>query len=202
MIESLKKSICEKYGIEYRSGLDFCLEHMRKYPEEPYISPKANIDWNCTKVGDGCTIMAGANVGWPGFGFQWDGKRNLHIPHSGRCVLGKNVWVFPGVNIARGTVKATYIGDGTAIDGNVHIGHNARIGKNCLLTAGVVIGGSCVIGDRCYFGVNSTVQDHITIAEGVYIGAGSNVTKDCDKPYWVYYGNPARPVRPVREEDY
>ncbi|MBN1681380.1 MAG: acyltransferase [Anaerolineae bacterium] len=43
-------------------------------------------------------------------------------------------------------------------------------------------------------GANSVIMPGVTIGEGVVIGANSFVTRDC-KPWTVYVGSPARPVR-------
>ena len=43
-------------------------------------------------------------------------------------------------------------------------------------------------------GANSVILPGITIGEGAVVGANSLIVKDC-KPWTVYLGNPARPVR-------
>ena len=43
-------------------------------------------------------------------------------------------------------------------------------------------------------GANSVILPGVTIGEGAVIGANSLVTKDC-KPWTVYFGTPARPLR-------
>lgn len=43
-------------------------------------------------------------------------------------------------------------------------------------------------------GANSVILPGVTIGEGAVIGANSFVTKDC-KPWTVYFGSPAKPLR-------
>jgi galactoside O-acetyltransferase len=43
-------------------------------------------------------------------------------------------------------------------------------------------------------GTNSVILPGVTIHEGVAVGAGSVVTKDCE-PWTVYAGSPARPIK-------
>lgn len=55
------------------------------------------------------------------------------------------------------------------------------------------------IGKFAVLGANSVVLPGVTVGEGVVVGAGSLVVRDC-KPWTVYLGNPARPVRPRPRE--
>ena len=55
-----------------------------------------------------------------------------------------------------------------------------------------VLGGKLIVGNDVYIGARSIIMP-VTIGEGVVIGAGSMVTKDCD-PWGIYVGNPARKV--------
>lgn len=43
-------------------------------------------------------------------------------------------------------------------------------------------------------GTNSVILPGVTIGEGVAVGAGSVVTKDCD-PWTIYAGSPAKPIK-------
>jgi galactoside O-acetyltransferase len=48
-------------------------------------------------------------------------------------------------------------------------------------------------------GANSIVLPSTVIGEGAAIGANSLITKDCE-PWTLYYGSPARPIRPRPKE--
>ena len=59
------------------------------------------------------------------------------------------------------------------------------------------VGGEIVLEEFSAIGTNAIVFPGVTIAEGCVVGAGSVVTKDT-RPWTIYVGNPARPVR-IRE---
>jgi len=50
------------------------------------------------------------------------------------------------------------------------------------------------LGKFAVVGANSVVLPGVTIGEGVVVGASSLIVRDC-RPWTVYLGNPARPVR-------
>ena len=50
------------------------------------------------------------------------------------------------------------------------------------------------VGKFAVVGANSVILPGVTIGEGAVVGANSLILKDC-KPWTVYLGNPARPVR-------
>ena len=51
------------------------------------------------------------------------------------------------------------------------------------------------VGSGAWLGNGALIM--ADIGEGCVVGAGSVVTKNCD-PFWVYAGNPARPVKDRR----
>jgi dTDP-4-amino-4,6-dideoxy-D-glucose acyltransferase len=61
------------------------------------------------------------------------------------------------------------------------------------------VGGEIVLSQFSSIGTNAIVFPGVFISEGSVVGAGSVVTKDT-RPWTVYVGNPARPVR-AREKD-
>ena len=56
------------------------------------------------------------------------------------------------------------------------------------------------IGDGVWLCSNSMVMPGVKIANYVIVGAGSVVTKDCDKEGWLYGGVPAKPIKPLCKE--
>ena len=185
-----------------KERLKFCLEMMRKYPEQTaYIHPSVVIpEW--VSIGENVVVHEGVTLGSQGFGFERDSNGVwLHIPHIGRLVIEDNVEIFEGTNICRGTIEDTVIGKGTKIYALCHIGHNAIIGKNCLLTAHCIIGGSSVLGDNVYVGLNTTIKNKIKVVDGVFIGQSSNVVKDIIIENSVWAGNPAKFLRWRKETE-
>ena len=139
-----------------------------------------------------CFIGSNVTIGGQGFGFahEEDGTP-VHIPHSGRVLIGNDVYILDGANIARGTVDDTVIEDNVGIDAHVHVAHNCHIGKNTLIAAGAVICGSVHIGRNCFIGVNACIREGLNIGDDVTVGMGSVVTKNIpDGETWV--GNPAK----------
>lgn len=74
------------------------------------------------------------------------------------------------------------------------VSHFSNIGKNTLIHPGSMIAGSTNIGENCLLGLRSTVLDHLTICNGVTVGAGSMITKSITQS-GKYVGNPARKVQ-------
>jgi len=112
------------------------------------------------------------------------------IPSLGAVRIGDDVELGAGTTIDRGTIADTTIGDGTKIDNQVQIGHNARIGRTCLICGQVGIAGSVEIGDRVVLGGKSGIADHLTIGADAVIAAGSLVATAVP-PRTVMMGVPA-----------
>jgi len=107
-------------------------------------------------------------------------------PHS---EIGDNVFIFEENVVQNGTE----IGDDTILWSGNHIGHQTKIGSHVFLSSHVVVSGFCNIESFCYFGVNSTLVDHLSIARGTLVGAGSLILRDTEENS-VYVGNPARKI--------
>ena len=94
--------------------------------------------------------------------------------HSlGGVTIGDDVEIGANACIDRGTVRDTFIGEGTKIDNLVQVGHNVVVGRNCLLCGQVGIAGSTRLGDNVVLGGQSGVVDNITVGSGVIAGAGT-----------------------------
>ena len=106
---------------------------------------------------------------------------------SKHASIGENVFIFEenvvqfGASIANNTILWS---------GN-HIGHQSKIGSHNFFSSHVVVSGFCSIGDYCYFGVNATLVDHLNIASGTLLGAGSLLLGNTENDS-VYIGSPAK----------
>ena len=91
-------------------------------------------------------------------------------------------------------IRDRVIGEGSKLDGQVHIGHGAVIGKNCLLAAQVGIGGKTILENDvvCYGQVG--IAQNIVIGQGAVIAAKSGVSKSLPGGK-TYFGIPAEPLR-------
>jgi UDP-3-O-[3-hydroxymyristoyl] glucosamine N-acyltransferase len=129
-------------------------------------------------IGDRVILHAGCLIGQDGFGFVMGAGGHHKIPQIGRVVIQDDVEVGAGTTIDRGGLRDTVIGEGTKIDNQVQVGHNASIGRHCVLVAQVGIAGSVVIEDYAVLGGQAGIADNLTIGEGAKIGAKTGVHTD------------------------
>lgn len=106
------------------------------------------------------------------------------FPHT---EIGENCFILEDNTIQ----PFTPIGNNVVLWSGNHIGHHGEIKDHVFFTSHVVLSGHCIVEPYCFFGVNSTIRDHIHVAEGSLIAMGSCVTKDTE-PWGVYKGSPAR----------
>ncbi|BBG31371.1 MULTISPECIES: gamma carbonic anhydrase family protein [Zymobacter] len=130
----------------------------------------------------------------------------------GDVTLGDDVSIWPKA-VLRGDVNGIRIGarsnvqDGvvlhTTYDGPftpqgfpVTIGEEVTIGHSAVIHA-------CTIHDRVLIGMGAIVLDGSVVQTNVIVAAGAVVPpgKVLESGY-VYAGNPARPLRPLREQEY
>ena len=126
------------------------------------------------------------------------------------CTIGDSTFVGPFVEIQRGVI----IGQRCKIQSHVFICELVNIGDDCFISHGAMFindpfasGGPARgnrelwrrtrIGNNVSIGTNATIMP-VTICAGVVVGAGSVVTKSINEP-GIYAGNPARFLRPIRQ---
>ena len=147
-------------------------------------------------VGDQVTILPGAKIGQPGFGFATSKAGNVKIPQIGRVIIQDRVEIGANTTIDRGALGDTVIGEGTKIDNLVMIAHNVRLGRHCLVISQVGIAGGCEIGDFCVFAGQAGVADHVRIGSGARFAAQTGVPPNTVYEGGADYGGwPAKPVR-------
>lgn len=129
----------------------------------------------------------------------------------GRISVGDDASFWP-MAVARGDVNEISIGARTNVqDGSVlHVTHDGPYlpgGIPLIVGEDVTVGHNvtlhaCTIGDRCLIGMNACVLDGATIADDVFVGAGSLVTPGQQlEAGCLYRGSPARRVRELTERD-
>ena len=100
--------------------------------------------------------------------------------------------------VLRGDVNSITIGekvnvqDGSIIHctfkkSKVHIGNNVSIGHKSIIHG-------CKIGDNVLIGMGAIIMDHAIIESNSIVAAGSVVTKNT-KPWTIYAGAPAKPIK-------
>jgi UDP-3-O-[3-hydroxymyristoyl] glucosamine N-acyltransferase len=148
-------------------------------------------------VGESCEIGPGAILGQAGFGYYWDGSKQVRVPQVGEVIIGNDVHIGALTAIDRATAGATIIADGNKIDNLVQVAHNVKIGKHGVFASQVGIAGSSVIGERHTAGGQAGFADHVKVADGVTIAGRAGVMGTISEP-GVYGGAPCMPMRQYR----
>lgn len=130
-----------------------------------------------SQIGARCLIHCNVSIGSDGFGFVLLDGVQRKIPQVGVVIIEDDVEIGANSAIDRGTLGATFIGQGTKIDNLVQIGHNVRIGRHCVVSGCTGVAGSAVIGDYVTVGGNTGINGHIEIGDHAVIAGQSGVTK-------------------------
>ena len=141
------------------------------------VAVGANTVVEFAVIGEDTRIGPSTTIGNRGFGIARDGA-NFPARHLGRVVVGARCYIATQVNIDRGFIKDTVVGDAVMIDTMVHIAHNTVIGDGCVICGQVGIAGSVTIGRDNVFGSKAGVADNVTIGDGNVFAAMSGITKD------------------------
>jgi UDP-3-O-[3-hydroxymyristoyl] glucosamine N-acyltransferase len=155
----------------------------------------ANVTISHAHIGDRVSILPGAQIGQPGFGFANAPTGHTKIPQLGRVIVQDNVEIGAAVTIDRGALADTVVGEGTKIDNLVQIGHNVHVGRHCIVVSQCGISGSSELGDFVTLGGQVGVSDHCKIGEGARLGGrtamiiGQELEGGRD-----YAGVPAKPL--------
>lgn len=97
--------------------------------------------------------------------------------HPKKIIIGDDVQIGSFVNIDRGSVRDTTIGNGVKIDSSVNIAHNAIVGDDTILILRCVLLGSSEVGSKCYIGCNSVIIEHIKVGNNCFVEAGAIVNR-------------------------
>lgn len=160
--------------------------------EGAILYPHAVLLKNVT-VGARTVVQPGAVLGADGFGFAWDGSRQVKIPQVGRVEIGPDAEIGANAAVDRATAGATRVAAGVKLDNLVMVGHNSRIGAHTVIASQTGIAGSTTIGARCTLAGQTGMVDHITIGDDIRVGGKAGVTKSIRAP-GAYAGFPAQPV--------
>ena len=147
---------------------------------------------NRVRIGKRCTIQALTMIGEDGFGSYEENGRSVMIKHYGGVWIGDDVFISSHVDIERGTIEDTYIGNGVKIGPCTLIAHNNRIGENVNLIC-CHLYGSVSVEDNALV-VGSIIKNQCTVGANSLIGIGSAVLHDIEAGK-VAVGMPARVIR-------
>ena len=159
-----------------RRGLDVTI-----WPLAKVITPEAISIGDSVIIDDFVLLMGGKRTEIGSF---------IHIASftsitgGGEFVMEDFATLSSGIRIFTGTDD--FLGDSMA---NSAVPYPYRQPKRTFVT----------MKKHSIIGANSVVLPGVTIGEGASIGANSLVLSDC-KPWTVYVGSPARPLKPRRRE--
>lgn len=150
---------------------------------------------NRVRIGQRCTIQALTMIGEDGFGAYKEGNRSVMIRHYGGVWIGDDVFISSHVDIERGTIDDTYIGNGVKIGPCTLIAHNNRIEDNVNLICSHLYG-SVTVGENTLV-VGSIIKNQCCVGRDSIVGIGSAVLRDVESGK-VAAGVPARVIRENR----
>ena len=152
------------------------------------------------QLGNRVTLHAGAVVGGDGFGYIFDGSRQVKFPQVGGVVIEDDVEIGANTTIDRGSLGVTRIGCGAKIDNLVQIAHNVEIGKGVVIAAQTGISGSTVIEDHAVIGGQVGFGDHARVESGAVIGSKAGVLPGkIVRGGQIYWGVPVRPLQEYKK---
>lgn len=145
------------------------------------------------RIGKHCLIQSGAVLGADGFGFFFDGARQVKVPQVGGVELGNDVEIGALTAVDRSTASDTRIGDGSKLDNLVQVAHNVVIGDHTVISGRAGIAGSVTIGNRVTVGGAVDFNNKVTVADDVTLAGRTGVDRDIEIP-GIYFGSPATPI--------
>lgn len=147
---------------------------------------------NKVRIGERCNIQSLTVIGEDGFGYsEDDSHKKTMIRHYGGVIIGNDVFIGSHVNIARGTIDDTVIGNGVKIAPTTHIGHNILIGNDVTVICSQIFG-SVHVEDNAYI-TSSVIRNQCKIGKNAIVGMGSVVTKSVEQGKTVI-GVPAKEI--------
>ncbi len=157
------------------------------------IHPGVVIYDHCI-IGDDVIIHANSVIGSDAFYFKRREKLHDKLISVGNVILENEVEIGAGCTVDRGSTGSTFIGEGSKLDNQVHIGHDTVIGKRCLFAAQVGLAGCVTIKDNVVMWGQVGCAANIEIGEGAVIYAQSGVAKSLEGRQ-TYFGSPAIDAR-------
>lgn len=165
------------------------------------VGPDCHLVANVT-LGDGVRlgrrvlVHPGAVIGADGFGIARGPDGWEKVPQLGGVLVGDDCEIGANSCIDRGAIGDTVLEEDVRLDNHVQIGHNCHVGAHTAMAAYTGISGSTRIGRNCLFAGRSGAYGHLSIADGVTVGAMTMVSKDVTEPGTTWSGGiPARPLR-------
>lgn len=160
------------------------------------------VIYDGTEIGDNVIIHGGTVIGSDAFYFKRRKNRAVQydkLESCGRVIIENDVEIGANSTIDKGVSGITFIGAGTKMDNQVHVGHGVVIGKNCLFAAKVAIAGKTIIEDEVTLWGQVGVNKDLLLSKGAVVLAQSGVGDNLEAEK-VYFGSPAMEARSKMKE--
>ena len=124
---------------------------------------------------------------------------------STNLIMGNYIHIAPSVTILGGANALLKMGNFTNIGSGGRIVCATDDFEQGLISPVIPVEHRTIINEPIIFedyatlGVNCTVLPGVTLGEGCIVGANSVVTKNT-KPWMIYAGSPAKPIKPRKKE--
>ncbi len=119
-----------------------------------------------------------------------------------KAIISPTVKMGVGNCIMAGTTIefASEVSDHSVINTAASVNHDCNLEEFVNISPNATLGGMCRVGKFSTICIGATILNNINIEENVVLGAGSIATKNLTKNT-LYYGVPARPIRPRKLTD-
>jgi len=146
------------------------------------------------RLGDRVQVGAHAVISRQGFGFTRGPKGVVQLHHLGLVVIGNDVRIGAGDTIDRARFDETRVGDMSAFDNLVHLGHNCTVGARTFMAAQSGMAGNSHLGSDCEVGGQVGLSNQVRLGDRCRVAAQSGVMGE-----WAdgtqLFGSPAVPRR-------
>lgn len=157
------------------------------------IYPNVSVYAYC-EIGDNVIIHANTTIGSDAFYYKRQATGYDKMHSAGRVVIADDVEIGAGCTIDAGVSSDTFIGKGTKIDDQVHLGHDVKVGEHCILAGQVGIAGNTKVGNWVTLYGKVAVNKNIEIGDKAVVMATTAVPKSLEGGK-TYVGYPAVEAR-------
>lgn len=154
-----------------------------------------------SQVGDRVILHAGVIIGADGFGFVFDGERQLKVPQVGTVRIKSDVEIGANSCVDRGAFDETSIDAGAKLDNLCQVAHNVHIGPHAIISSQTGIAGSSTIGRQAMIGGQVGIADYCRVDDYGIVGAQCGIpTRKRIPAGQVFWGTPARPLKDIKRQ--
>jgi UDP-3-O-[3-hydroxymyristoyl] glucosamine N-acyltransferase len=152
------------------------------------------VIYSNTVIGENVIIHSNTVIGGDAFYFQTKEGSHNKLHSCGSVQIDNHVEIGASCSIDKGVSGVTRIGEGTKIDGQVHIGHDTVIGKHCRFAAQVGIAGCVTIEDNVTLWGQVGIPANLTLKKNSTALGQAGILKNMEEGK-TYLGSPAKEAR-------